>query len=344
MSSTEKPKKVKKPPPTESAVPLVILASALFFLLMGFLANGFDHPIVSIFVLGHNWGHLRETFHVVTGWISLFLLTIGMAYVPLKYLVKIPKYKSKDNLRLMKELLPVHKWVLLISLVFASAHLVFSEDHGLTLLITFGSMCIVSISGYLMFNKNLAKSDKKKAQEVHRQQFLTVVFFGMFAFSHLTSMDIRQEPPLLPRTAEEAHMYWGECGSCHNFSQDISFAKANQWRLPPVTRGKSVMPHRHYGVCLNCHEPTGPQGNVRSINQGSRYIHRRNFRTPCSGCHHVEPLPAGYNNPASMFIKSLDQDSELTHQWLGVCSNCHQVVTDPNTFFSIFDAPNEVGQ
>ena len=324
-------------------LPLLVIFNAVLFLVLGLIANGTNHPFLGGLFLSHDKGHFQETFHVIAGWCSLLFLTSGMIYVPLKYLVQRPEFKSKENLGLLKNALPVHKFLLLLSLTFATLHLIFSENFTPSLLLAFGAMCIVSMSGYLMSTQNVEmdKKSRKEVQKVHRQQFLTVVFFGMFAFSHLTALDIRQTPPILTRAIDEIHPYWGTCRTCHIFSSSITWRQANEWRLPPIVRNVSIMPHRHFGVCSNCHQETGRRTNQETINQVSRFIHRRanRFGRSCSGCHTIRPLPKNYVNPAGMFIKTLDQDSNLTHQWLGICSNCHQVEVTPETFFSTFGRP-----
>jgi len=323
---------------TYRILPLLVIINAVFFLVLGLIANGTNHPFLSSLLLSHDKGHLQETFHVIAGWCSLVFLTTGLIYVPLKYLVKRPEFKTKDNLSLLKSGLEIHKFLLLLSVSFATLHLAFSENFTLYLLLAFAAMVVVSVSGFMMHNPYLDKEDKKQVQKVHRQQFLSIVFLGMFAFSHLTALDIRQVPPVLSRAQDEIHPYWGTCRSCHLFSSSVTWKQANGWRVPPIVRGTSIMPHRHFGVCMNCHEVSGPRNNQETINQDSRFIHRRasRFGRTCSGCHTVRPLPPNYMNPAAMFIKTLDQDTVLTHQWLGICSNCHQVLTTPETFFSTF--------
>jgi len=322
-------------------LPLLVIFIAVFFLVLGLIANGTNHPFLSSLFLSHDKGHFQETFHVIAGWCSLIFLSTGMVYVPLKYLVKRPEFKTKENLSLLKNALPIHQFLLLLALFFATAHLIFSENFTLFLLLAFASMCVVSFSGFMMTRKDLNKDNRKQVQKVHRQQFLSVVFLGLFSFSHVTALDIRQAPPLLTRASDEIHPYWGTCRTCHFFSSNVSWVTANNWRLPPIVRRQSVMPHRHFGVCMNCHEESGLRNNEETINQDSRFIHRklRRFGRPCSGCHTIRPLPKNFINPAGMFIKTLDQDTQLTHQWLGVCSNCHQVITNPETFFSSFGKP-----
>ena len=345
--SGEAPQKESGVAKTYRILPLLVIFNAVFFLILGLIANGTNHPFLGGLFFSHDKGHIQETFHVVAGWCSLLLLTTGMIYVPMKYLIKRPEFKTKENLGLLKNALPIHKFLLLLSLAFATAHLVFSENFTSPLLLAFTAMCIVSMSGFLMSAQNIQidKESRKEVQKVHRQQFLSVVFFGMFAFSHLTALDIRQTPPILTRASDEIHPYWGTCRSCHLFSSTVSWKQSNEWRLPPITRGVSVMPHRHFGVCMNCHEASGPRNNEETINQDSRFIHRRanRFGRSCSGCHTIRPLPSNFINPAGMFIKTLDQDSPLIHQWLGVCSNCHQVITNPKTFFSTFGKSTKLG-
>ena len=229
--------------PKESAVektyrvlPLLVIFNAVLFLIMGLIANGTNHPFLGGLFLSHDKGHFQETFHVIAGWCSLLFLTSGMIYVPLKYLVQRPEFKSKENLGLLKNALPVHKFLLLLSLIFATAHLIFSENFTSPLLLAFAAMCVVSMSGYLMAapTQNMDKDKRKQVQKVHRQQFLSVVFFGMFAFSHLTALDIRQSPPMLTRAADEIHPYWGTCRTCHFFSSSVSWSQSNMWRLPPI--------------------------------------------------------------------------------------------------------------